>query len=317
MAGDPIQEGQLYEGRFQIEGLLGRGGMGEVWRAIDRTTQREVALKVLLEKAARKRDLVARFEREAKITGNIKSPYVCPLLDTGHTSSGEMFLVFQLIPGESLADRLKRPPLMAFDEIASIVDDLLQGLQAAHAAGVVHRDLKPGNLILTPVPGEMPRAVILAFGISKILKRERTSNEASLTTFDATLGSFAYMAPEQVRGAARADERADIYAVGAVCFRLLTGRLPFEGESATTLLVGKLGGSAPSLEQVTGMRWPALIEQFLYRALARHRDDRFPSATEALEAWRAIGERFEQARAASQPLLDRLGDDYEESARVA
>ncbi|RYE74786.1 MAG: serine/threonine protein kinase, partial [Myxococcales bacterium] len=203
MTADTIQEGQLYEGRFRIESLLGRGGMGEVWRAFDLETQREVALKVLLEKAARKRDLVARFEREAKITGGIKSPYVCPLLDSGHTAAGELFLVFQLIPGESLADRLRRPPLLAFDEVASIVDDLLQGLIAAHAAGVVHRDLKPGNLILTPVAGAMPRAVILDFGISKILKRERTDNEASLTTFDATLGSFAYMAPEQVRAAPR------------------------------------------------------------------------------------------------------------------
>jgi len=126
----------------------------------------------------------------------------------------------------------------------------------------------------------------LDFGISKLTKRVK--EEPTLTAFDATLGSFAYMAPEQVRGAARADERADMYAVGAVAFRSLSGRLPFEGTTAAVLVSLKLDRSAPSLEEATGEKWPAGVERFLEKALERKRERRFKSASEALAAWRAI-----------------------------
>jgi serine/threonine protein kinase len=301
---EAIQEGQSFNKHFRIQNLLGRGGMGEVWRAIDTRTNQPVAIKVLLEKAARKRDLVARFEREARITGQIQSPYICPLLDSGRARTGELYLVFELLEGESLSDRLKNEPQLSFDEAARYLDNVLEGLIAAHAAGVVHRDLKPANIFLA-CSREETRAVILDFGISKLLRRGRSGDEASLTNFDATLGSFAYMAPEQVRGAARADERADIYAVGAVAFRMLTSRLPFEGENATTLLMGKMGLDPPTLGQVTGQQWPTVVEQFIAKALARNREERYASAQEALDAWRAIQARFEQARARCRPLLDR------------
>lgn len=304
MSAEAIQEGQIFDEHFRIHSLLGRGGMGEVWRATDTRTNQTVAIKVLLEKAARKKDLVARFEREARITGQIRSPYICPLLDSGRAASGELYLVFEMLEGESLSDRLKTEPQLGFDEAARYLDNVLEGLLAAHAAGVVHRDLKPANIFLTRMTGET-RAMILDFGISKLLRRGRSGEEASLTSFDATLGSFAYMAPEQVRGAARADERADIYAVGAVAFRMLTSRLPFEGENATSLLMGKMGLDPPSLGQVTGQQWPSAVENFIRRALARHREERFATAQETLDAWRDIQHRFEQARARCRPLLDR------------
>lgn len=304
MSAEAIQEGQIFDKHFHIQGLLGRGGMGEVWRALDLRNNQQVAIKVLLEKAARKKDLVARFEREARITGKIQSPYICPLLDSGRANSGELYLVFELLEGESLSDRLRVDPQLGFDEAANYIDNILEGLLVAHTAGVVHRDLKPANIFL--LQGETPRAVILDFGISKLLPRGRSREEASLTSFDATLGSFAYMAPEQVRGAARADERADIYAVGAVAFRILTSRLPFEGENATTLLMGKMGLDPPTLSQITGQQWPTSIEDFIARAIARDREVRYASASEALEAWRDIQERFEQARARCRPLLARL-----------
>lgn len=304
MSAEAIQEGQIFDKHFHIQGLLGRGGMGEVWRALDLRSNQQVAIKVLLEKAARKKDLVARFEREARITGKIQSPYICPLLDSGRAGTGELYLVFALLEGESLSDRLRVDPQLDFEEAALYIDNVLEGLLVAHAAGVVHRDLKPANIFIAR--GEPPRAVILDFGISKLLRRGRSGDEASLTSFDATLGSFAYMAPEQVRGAARADERADIYAVGAVAFRILTSRLPFEGENATALLMGKMGLDPPTLTHVTGQRWPTSIEQFVARSLARNRDARYATAQEALEAWRDIQQRFEQARARCGPLLARI-----------
>jgi eukaryotic-like serine/threonine-protein kinase len=262
--------------------------MGEVWAATREVDGQEVAIKVLLARAAMKPDLVKRFEREARIASAIKSPFVCQLLDVGVTGEGAHLLVFEQLSGESLADRLKREQYLPFSEVGPIIDDVLQGLAAAHAANVVHRDLKPGNIFIEHLglPDRRERAKILDFGISKLTRRE--TEEPSLTAFDATLGSFAYMAPEQVRGAARADERADIYAVGAVAFRSLSGRLPFEGTTAAVLVAMKLDRAAPSLAEATGEKWPTGIERFLERALDRKRERRFSTASEALESWRAI-----------------------------
>ena len=300
--------------------------MGEVWGAIgepevpgsecssrserSQPLQREVAIKVLLARAAMKPDLVRRFEREAKIASAINSPYVCQLLEVAEADDGSHLLVFEQLTGESLADRLKREQYLPFSEVGPIIEDVLQGLVAAHEAGVIHRDLKPGNIFLQQAPQASPasdayappsggfgfgasqpslreRAKILDFGISK-LTRSEAEKEPTLTAFDATLGSFAYMAPEQVRGAARADERADIYAVGAVAFRALSGRLPFEGTTAAVLVAMKLDRQAPSLAEATGEQWPSGVERFLERALDRRRELRFVSAVEALEVWRSI-----------------------------
>jgi serine/threonine protein kinase len=293
-----IHPGDLLAG-YRVTRLLGRGGMGEVWSARSDRDGSEVAIKVLLARAAAKPDLVRRFEREARITGAIDSVYVCKLLDIGESTEGAPLLVFEHLRGESLADRLKREQYLPLSEVGPIVDDVLQGLVAAHAAGVVHRDLKPGNIFLErlgdaggPVSDAQgadvrhERAKILDFGISKLLRREEA--EPTLTAFDATLGSFAYMAPEQIRGAARADERADLYAVGCVAFRALAGRLPFEAATAAALVAMKLDRPAPTLEMATSEKWPVGIERFLERALARRREERFATATEALSAWRAI-----------------------------
>jgi serine/threonine protein kinase len=283
----PIHPGDSLAG-YRVTRLLGRGGMGEVWAAADEKRGRDVAIKVLLQRAAMKPDLVKRFEREAKITSAIKSPFVCQLLEVTSTEDGTHLLVFEHLTGESLSDRLKREQYLPLSEVGPIIDDVLQGLAAAHAAGVVHRDLKPGNIFIerTGDTKKPERAKILDFGISKITGRPK--EEPTLTAFDATLGSFAYMAPEQIRGAARADERADIYAVGAVAFRALAGRLPFEGSSAAVLVSLKLDRNAPRLEEATGEKWPAGVERFLERALDRHKEKRFGTAEEALKAWRAI-----------------------------
>jgi serine/threonine-protein kinase len=286
-----IHPGDILAG-YRVTRLLGRGGMGEVWAARSDADGREVAIKVLLARAAMKPDLVRRFQREARIASAIQSPYVCALLDVGSTPDGAHLLVFEKLEGESLADRLKREQYLPFTEVWPIIEDTLEGLAAAHAAGVIHRDLKPGNIYLErhegSGSGRPERAKILDFGISKLRRGDGEPAESTLTAFDATLGSFAYMAPEQVRGAARADERADIYAVGAVAFRALSGRLPFEGSTAALLVAMKLERQAPSLAEATGDRWPVGIERFMERALARKPDDRFPTALEALAAWRAL-----------------------------
>ena len=264
--------------------------MGEVWACESQDGSHEVAVKVLLAKAALQPDLVARFEREAMVTASIESEYVCRLLAHERDKRGVHLLVFEKLDGESLSDRLKRELYLPFAEVGPIIDDALQGLVAAHAAGVIHRDLKPGNIYLerTGDPARPERAKVLDFGISKLSKKIKGRDEPSLTDFDATLGSFAYMAPEQVRGAARVDQRADVYSMGVVAFRALAGRLPFEGTNAGMVIALKLDRPAPSLSQVTNDHWPGGLERFLAKVLDRDPMRRFDTALDALHAWRAV-----------------------------
>lgn len=294
-----LAAGDVIEERYRITDLLGRGGMGEVWAAVCLEDGREVAVKVLLERASRKSDIVARFKREAKVATRVQSKYVCALLDTARTPKGGLALVFELLRGESLADRLKRENDLPFAEVDRIMTDVWHGIVDAHEAGVLHRDLKPGNIFLTRRGDQPEIAVILDFGVSKIKKAARLYEEPSLTAFDGTVGSFAYMAPEQVRGAARVDERADVYAAGAVAFRALTGHLPFEGVTAKMVVSLKLGRPPPSLEEATGEVWPKVIEHFFMRSLARSPSQRFASAPEAFAAWREASEEMRRARAAA------------------
>jgi len=294
-----LAAGELIDQRYRVTDLLGRGGMGEVWAAVRLEDGFEVAIKVLLERASRKNDIVARFKREAKVATRVQSRYVCALLDTARTPKGGLALVFERLRGESLADRLKRENDLPFSEVDRIMCDVWQGIVAAHTAGVLHRDLKPGNIFLTRRGDQPEIAVILDFGVSKIKKAARLYEEPSLTAFDGTVGSFAYMAPEQVRGAARVDERADVYAAGAVAFRALTGHLPFEGVTAKMVVSLKLGRPPPSLEEATGDRWPKVLEQFFVRSLARGPGERFGSAPEAFAAWQEASHEMRRARNAA------------------
>ncbi len=288
--------GSTIGGIYKVRRLIGHGGMGEVYAA-DGKAGEKVALKVLHDRAAQDPDLVARFQRESSIAAHIKSPYVAGILGAGKDRTGRLWIAFERLEGEGLDERLRREQYLSFADVAPIVDDATQGLMAAHAAGVIHRDIKPANLYIERrqltarqvAAGEVEeRTRILDFGISKLRRQGKKSSEPSLTAFDATLGSFAYMAPEQVRGSARVDERADLYALGAVAFRALTGRLPFEGSNALTLIALKLDREAPSLAATTGDEWPQAIERFLERMMARDRERRFRLAREALEEWRKV-----------------------------
>jgi serine/threonine-protein kinase len=302
--------GSLVGGIYRVRRLIGSGGMGEVYAAEGKAGEK-VAIKVLHDRAAQDPDLVARFQREASIASTIKSPYVAGVVGAGKDRNGRLWIAFERLYGEGLDERLRREGYLSFAEVAPVIDDALQGLTAAHKAGVVHRDIKPANLFVEKrrlnakqIAADEPeeRTRILDFGVSKIRARGGRRSEPSLTAFDATLGSFAYMAPEQVRGSARVDERADLYALGAVAFRALTGRLPFEGTNAMTLIALKLDREAPSLSQTTHEEWPQAIERFLERMMARDRERRFTSAEEALTDWRKVclvmGGRTEKPRRA-------------------
>jgi serine/threonine protein kinase len=290
--------GCVVGGRYKVNARIGQGAMGEVYAA-DGKAGEDVALKVLHLKAAQDPDLVARFQREAEIAGRIHSPYVAAVLGAGKDKNGRLWIAFERLHGEGLDERLRREQYLSFAEVGPIVQDALQGLAAAHAAGVIHRDIKPANLFVEKRDGIDERTRILDFGVSKFRARGRT--ESSLTAFDATLGSFAYMAPEQVRASARVDTRADLYALGAVAFRMLTGRLPFESSNALNLIALKLDREAPSLAALTGDTWPAALEKTLSLLMARDRDRRFASAAAALQAWQDVRDTMGAAPRRSAP----------------
>jgi eukaryotic-like serine/threonine-protein kinase len=186
--------------------------------------------------------------------------------------------------GSTLEDRLRAQGRMELRDLARLIRDVLQALVVMHRQGLIHRDVRPKNVLLD----DEGRAYLIDHGVRKIEQKDRP---AGLDSFDPTLNTFACMAPEAVRGQAM-DARADVYGVGAVGFRALTGRTPFQASNALTAIALKLDRDPPSLSDVTGDVWPPELERFLARSMAREREARFASAEEALHAWVRICGRW-------------------------
>jgi serine/threonine protein kinase len=263
--------------------LLGEGAMGTVYAATDSRGQR-VAVKFLHEGLADDAEAVARFRREAENCRRIRSEYVARVIGAGR-SGDAYWIAYKRLTGETLAVRLRRERVLSQADALRVVEQILLGLQAAHAVGVVHRDVKPANVILERVArGE--RACILDFGASKFRSQgSGGSADRALTSATATLGTVNYMPPEQFGGAAGVDARADLYAAGVVAFRALSGQLPFVRQSQAAVMQAKLTARARTLAEATGVAWPAPVERFSRRALAREAAKRFTSADEMRSAW--------------------------------
>ena len=227
-------------GPYEIIGPLGAGGMGEVWRARDPRLGRDVAIKALPAAFARDPDRVARFEREAKLLASLNHPNVGAILGLEEVE-GQRYLVLEFVDGETLAQRLKRGPLPV-DEALDVCRQIAAGVEAAHESGVVHRDLKPGNVMLTSNGG----VKVLDFGLAKGGAGQGSSSDVGLSasptmTYGAAtvegviLGTAAYMSPEQARGRA-VDRRTDIWSFGCVLYECLAGRAVHEGETVSDLV---------------------------------------------------------------------------------
>ena len=220
-------------GPYEILAPLGAGGMGEVYRAKDTRLEREVAVKILPEHLAQDPEAKQRFDREARTISSVNCPNICALYDVGQ-QDGINYLVMELLQGETLADRLRKGTL-PIDQVLKYGVDICEGLGKAHRCGVVHRDLKPGNIMLTKAG-----AKLMDFGLAK--ETAVVANPASglsvtmttpagshpLTAQGAVVGTFQYMSPEQVQGS-EADARSDIFALGAVLYEMVTGKRAFEG----------------------------------------------------------------------------------------
>jgi hypothetical protein len=277
---DPLI-GVLLGNSYRIDKAVARGGMGRLYQATHTRLPRLVAVKVLHEPHAQKKDAVRRFEREASALARIDSPHVVPVTDFVRTPDGRGAIVTPLLEGDDLQSVLERGPLAPI-AAAKIAIEVCKGLAAAHRVGVVHRDLKPSNIFLS-TDGEVPVAKILDFGVAKL-------GEDEMTRTGVVLGTPAYMSPEQASGSSRVDVRADIYGVGAVLYRMLSGRMPFEGEDAAHTLALLLEKGPRRLSSVRDV--PLALERIVERAMARQPEERFQTAHElcvALEEFVAAG----------------------------
>jgi serine/threonine-protein kinase len=261
-------------GFHEITALLGRGGMGEVYRARDLKLKREVAIKILPEEFARDADRVSRFQREAEVLASLNHPNVAAIYDL-QEAGDTRFLVLELVEGETLAERIQRGPIPV-EQALSIAKQICEALEAAHEKGIVHRDLKPANVKITP-DGKVK---VLDFGLAKALEGaplQVASNSPTLLTAAATnagviLGTAGYMSPEQARGHA-ADQRSDNFSFGCVLFEMLTGRQTFQGETVTDIIASVVK-SDPDFGALPAKLHPK-AEELIRRCLAKNRKDRY------------------------------------------
>jgi serine/threonine-protein kinase len=279
-----IPPGTDVEGRYRVLQLLGEGAMGAVYEADDLTVGRTIALKVLHLRFARSAEVVRRFAREAQAAASIGHPHIVSVTDFG-THDERPFLVMELLRGETLGARLARELSLAPAEACAVVGQVLSALAAAHAIGVVHRDLKPDNVFLCEGSGAVK---LLDFGVSKF---HPPGEGAALVTQDGVpIGTPSYMAPEQWTGQRDVDLRADLYAMGAMLYELLTGALPFEARS-TGQLYGIVvhGTAAPRAPSEVAPDIPAALDAVVLRAVSRDRALRFQTAEDFLDALRPFG----------------------------
>ena len=253
--------------------MLGKGGMGEVWAGEHALTGRRVAVKILADRYLSNKKVVARFGREARAASAVQHEGIVEILDQDKTDEGIPFLVMEFLEGESVGQRIKSLGKLSQDEALAIVLPLLDALDAAHQAGVIHRDLKPDNVFILPGARGEERIKILDFGISQ----KSDEIEHHLTQEGSVLGTPHYMSPEQARGEANIDGRVDVYAVGVMFFECVVGDVPFDANNYNALLQTILGDPAPS-PRSRGAQISAAVEQVILAAMDKRRDRRPPGA---------------------------------------
>ena len=261
-------------GRFRLDNIVGRGAMGEVYSARVGDTNDRAAVKLLHIGKLEEPELVSRFLREAEVARRVRGPNLVNVLEVGNAQDGSPYIAMELLEGSDLATLLRDRPSLALPEVVTLVDDVARGLEILHAAGVVHRDLKPANLFLSQ--GPPPKWKILDYGVSKL--RESTMTE------DQVVGTPGYMSPEQAQGG-KVDARSDIFALGAVAYRTITGRRPFTG-TGTPQLLYQVVYAQPVRPREIAASIPRDVELVLAIALAKRPEARFPTSTSFATAMR-------------------------------
>ncbi len=272
-----MQPGDLVDGRFELEAVAGTGGMGTVYRARDQTSGERVAIKVL---RAGPGESALRFAREIRVLQTLHHPAIVRYVADGHAPTGELWMAMEWLEGESLQARLARTGLTAAESVA-LVRRIAEALGAAHDAGIIHRDVKPSNIMLPG--GELERAKLLDFGVARLADAARGATRTGVM-----IGTPGYMAPEQARGSKEVGPRADVFALGCVLFECLTGRHAFQGDNVMAVLAKILLDDAPRLRELRP-ELPAVLDELLARMLAKHPDQRPATGAQLAAELVAVG----------------------------
>ena len=270
-------------GRFRVDGLLGEGAMGRVFRAFDPDMERRVAIKVLDSAQARTPQGAERFLRELKALRALRHPNVIRVYDAGLRPDGAPFYVMEYLDGESLGTVFRRTPRLPLDLALQVAHDVASGLNAVHAAGMIHRDVKPDNIYLVGPAGAPTSVKIIDFGLARV------TGQSHLTAKGIIVGTVEYMAPEQTVGDP-VGRRADVYALGVIMYRMLTGRLPFLGDTGTILAHQLVTQAVPP--SAHNPEIPPAVERLVASAMRKLPRNRPPSMQDFLEDLeRAMGRR--------------------------
>ena len=277
--------GQTLDDKYEIQRKLGAGGMSVVYLATDTRNGAEVAIKVLSPSLTRDRKAMTRLRREAGFGMRLEHPNICNIIELVESENDMAYIVMPFLVGELLVERIHRQGFMALDRAVQVVQDVACGLAAAHALGIVHRDLKPENIMLSTGDDRRERAVIMDFGLAK---DPYSHSGDKLTKTGIILGTPEFMSPEQLRGKPL-DGRSDIYALALVTFEMLTGQLPFEGETQQEMMMARLNGAPRTLRQARpNLRLPAAVDTVLEKALRREPKERYANATDFADALAAV-----------------------------
>ena len=267
---------------FELGDPLGSGATSRVFAARHKSTSRQVAIKMLEPSHRDSSELRTRMQREAIMLSGVESPHVGRILGFGYEDE-QPFLCLERLHGQTLADLLKRSGRIEIDKLVTSIEQLLVGVRDCHQAGVIHRDIKPANIFLDETESGNTDVKLIDFGVARL--KEIAQAGRSLTSTHHLLGSMGYMAPEQFQNAKRVGPQADVYAIGVVIFRCVTGRLPFVSKSFETLIKMKLEKPAPRMSTMPGVGKNDLLDAFVQTALQPNASSRFDNGKAMLEAW--------------------------------
>ncbi|MCB9755708.1 MAG: protein kinase [Myxococcales bacterium] len=273
--------GAVVADRYTVTGHIGSGGMGDVYVAEHRAIGKQFALKVLAPQHALRKGVVRRFLQEARAASMIRHRNVVDIVDFGQTPQGSVFYAMEYLEGETLASMLRREGRLPWSRVREIIIDICNALDAAHAKGVVHRDVKPGNCVITRDGSGDELIKVVDFGIAKVID---DTESASITDTGVILGTPAYMSPEQSRGE-RLDARTDLYSLGVILYELVTGRVPFEADTKMGVLMAHILKPPPLPRLVApDAEIPAEVETIIIKALSKSPEVRYQTAGEFADA---------------------------------
>jgi serine/threonine protein kinase/ActR/RegA family two-component response regulator len=297
---DVLEKGSLagtaLAAKYEFVDVIGEGGMGIVFKARHPKLDKLVAIKMLLS-AQMSEEVMARFEREARSISRLDHPNIVVIHDYGMTERRQPFMVMDFIEGRSLEELIEEQEGLPLKEGLHVLVQVCDGLSHAHESGIVHRDVKPGNIILKNMGGKPPLPKILDFGLAK-LEQSTAQNAIQLTRHGHAYGSPPYMSPEQVRGAKVVDERSDVYSMGCVVFETLTGFPPFTGETAMEIMIKRLE-EPPYTFAETQCEVPYVdeLQSIVSKALQIQPDDRYQTMKEMQEDLERVYEKVRSAAA--------------------